>query len=79
MGVVVADFETGGGGSKGVGEFLKAVNQAVLLFEADTWVLTPKMERSLSSFQHRVARRLTRRQPRRQVLGVGNTPHWRRQ
>ena len=43
------------------GCFFKAVTQAVLLSVAETWVLTPRMERSLSSFQHRVARRLTRR------------------
>ena len=29
-----------------------------------TWVLTPMMERALSSFQHRVVRRLIRRHPR---------------
>ena len=47
------------------GNFYKAVSQAVLLFGAETWVLTPRMERALDSFQHRVARRLTGRQPRR--------------
>ena len=48
--MVVADIEPGGGGSKGVGTFFKAVMQAMLLFKAETGVLTPKMERSLSSF-----------------------------
>ena len=47
--------------------FYKAVSQAVLLFGAETWVLTPRMKQDLDSFQHRVARRFTRRQPRRQV------------
>ena len=47
------------------GNFLKAVTQAVLLFWAEMWVLTPMVERALSSFQHRVARRLTRKQTRR--------------
>ena len=37
------------------GLFFKAVVQAVLLLGAETWVLTPRMERALSSFQHRVA------------------------
>ena len=37
------------------GLFLKAVVQAVLLFGLETWVLTPRMERALGSFQHRVA------------------------
>ena len=36
------------------GHFYKAVSQAVLLFGADTWVITPRMERDLDSFQHRV-------------------------
>ena len=47
------------------GHFCKAVPQAVLLFGAKTWVLTPRMDRALDSFQHRVARRITGRQPRR--------------
>ena len=41
------------------GLFFKAVIQAVvhavLLFGAETWVLTPRTERALSSFHHRVA------------------------
>ena len=45
--------------------FSKAVTQAVLLFGAETWVLTPRMERDLSSFQHRVAQRIIRRNPGR--------------
>ena len=45
--------------------FFKAVFQTVFLFDEDTWVRTPSMERALSRFQQRVARRLTRRQPRR--------------
>ena len=58
------------------GEIFKAVLQAALLFRAETWVLTPRMERALSSFQHRVARRLTRRQPRRRGVGVGTILCW---
>ena len=46
MGAVIADFELGGGVCEGVGEFFKAVTQAVLLLGAETWVLTPRMERS---------------------------------
>ena len=56
------------------GQFFKAVTQAVLLFGAETWVLTPRMERALGSFQHRVARRLTSRQPRRRVGGSWEYP-----
>ena len=47
------------------GHFFKAVVQAVLLFGAQTWVLTPRMERALSIFQHMIAQQLTGRQPMR--------------
>ena len=50
-----------GADTKVSGHFYKAVSQAVLLFGADTWVLTPRMERALDIFQHRIARRITRR------------------
>ena len=46
--------------------FYIAVTQAVLLFEADTWVQTRRMENALDSFQPWVARNITGRQPRRQ-------------
>ena len=49
--------------------FLKAVVQVVLLFGSETWVLTPHMERALGSFQHKVARWITRMQPRRRGGG----------
>ena len=45
--------------------FYTAVTQQVLLFGAETWVLTRKTESALDAFQGRVARRLTGRQPRR--------------
>ena len=51
------------------GHFYKAVSQAVLLFRAETWVLTPRMEQALDNFQHSVARRLTGRQMRRRGDG----------
>ena len=35
----------------------------------ETWVLTPRMDRALDSFQHRVAQRLTEKQPKRQGDG----------
>ena len=38
---------------KVLGHFFKAVSQAVLLFGAATWVITPRTERSLDRFQHR--------------------------
>ena len=40
------------------------MTQAVLLFGSDTWVLAPRMERALDRFHHRVAQRITERQPR---------------
>ena len=45
------------------GIFYKAVAQAVMLFRAETWVLSSRMEWDLDSFQHRVAQRITRKQP----------------
>ena len=45
--------------------FYTAVTQQVLLFGAETWLLTRKMESALDTFQGRVARRLTGRHPRR--------------
>ena len=41
----------------------------MLLFGAETWVVTPKMERELSGFLHGAARRLTGRQARRAKNG----------
>ena len=51
------------------GKFFNAVVQAVLLFVAETWVLTTRIERALESFQHGSARRITGRQPRRRGDG----------
>ena len=45
----------GGADPKVSGNFYKAVVQAVLLFGAEMWILTPRMERALDRFQHRVA------------------------
>ena len=44
--------------------FYTAVTQQLLLFGAETWVLTRKIDSALDAFQGRVARRLTGRQPR---------------
>ena len=49
--------------------FYTVVDQAVLLFGAETWVLTTRMEKALDSFQSRVARRITGRQPRQNKDG----------
>ena len=58
--------------------FYIAVTQQALLFGAETWVLTKKMEAALDDFQGRVARRLTVRMPRRgRDMGSGCTSPWR--
>ena len=46
----------------------------MLLFGAETWVVTPKMERALSAFLHGAARRLTGRQARREKDGEWHYP-----
>ena len=48
-----------------LGNFFKALVQQVLLFGAETWVVTPRMERAMNSFMHGAARRITGRNPRR--------------
>ena len=47
------------------GNFFKAVVLQVLLFGAETWVVSPRMERALNSFIHGAARRITGRHPQR--------------
>ena len=47
------------------GNLFKAVVQQVLLFGAETWVVSPRMERALNAFIHGAARRITGRQPQR--------------
>ena len=56
------------------GNFLKAVLQAVLLFGAETWVLTPRIEQALDSFMHGDARRITGKQPLRGGSGKWTYP-----
>ena len=51
------------------GNLYKSVDQSVLLFGAEMWVLTQRMEKALDSFKSRVARRLTGKQPRQRTYG----------
>ena len=51
------------------GLLFEGVVQAVLIFGAEMWVLTPRMEWAMSSFQHRVAQRKTVRQIRQRGKG----------
>ena len=56
------------------GNFYEAVAQDVILFGAETWVLTQRMEKALDRFQSRVASRLTRKQTRRRTDGIWDYP-----
>ena len=47
-----------------LGVLFKSVVQEVLLFELETWLMTPCMGRALGSFKHRVTRRITGRHPK---------------
>ena len=47
------------------GQIYLAVMKLVLIYGSDTWVLIPCMKGVLGGFHHRVARRLTGRQPRK--------------
>ena len=47
------------------GIFFKALIQAVLIFGAETWVMTACVVWALGGFQHRVDQQITGRQPRR--------------
>ena len=49
--------------------FYIAVTQEVLLSGSETWVLMARMEKALDSFQSRVARKITGRQPWRRKDG----------
>ena len=53
-----------GAETKVLGHLFKAVVQAVLVFGAETWVLTPRPERALGRFQHRVKRWITAETPK---------------
>ena len=56
------------------GHFFKAIVHAVLLFWADMWVVTPRLERALNTFQQKLMQQVTRRQPMRQVYGSWGYP-----
>ena len=54
--------------------FFKAVVKEVLLFGLETWGLTPRIRRSLGSFQYRVARWITGKHLRQQEEGGREYP-----
>ena len=49
--------------------FYKAVFQANLLFGSETWVVTPRIGRTLSGFHHRMAHSLAVMQPKKNMAG----------
>ena len=53
-----------------VGRFYLAVVQAVILFGSATWVLTPRLEKSLEVFHHRAVWRMAGMGPKRQWYGT---------
>ena len=53
-----------------VGMFYVAVVQAVIIFESETWVLTPRLEKALEGFHHRVVRRMRGMVPKCQRDGT---------
>ena len=69
LGTTAADTKQGGGRQETVGELFRAVLQQVLLFGAEMWVVTPRMEWALNSFMHGATRRITWRQPQRGLDG----------
>jgi len=52
-----------GASPRAAGMFYKAIVQSVLLYGCETWVLTEPMLKVLRGFHHRVARRITNKQP----------------
>ena len=50
--------------------FYVAVVQTVLLFGYETWVLTPRLEKSPEGFHHPVARRMAVMGPKNQWDGI---------
>ena len=62
LGREVSDYWT-------LGMFYVAVVQEVLFHGSETWVMSPHIGRTLVSFHHRVAHRLTRRKTRRDLDG----------
>jgi hypothetical protein len=59
---------------KMMASFYKAIIQAVLLYGADSWVLTQEMERKLQSFHHRCARYIARKHIRKDGHGQWIAP-----
>ena len=57
-----------------IGCFYLAMVQSVLLFSAETWVVTLQIVRLLGSFHHKVERRMVVIQPQRRTEGSWDYP-----
>ena len=64
--MVVTDFDPGGGGSEGVGTFFQDGDTCSVVVLGGDVGTDPQEGAGPEYFQHRVARRLTGRKPRRQ-------------
>ena len=54
MGMVLQDFWAGGGRTPDPWHFNKAKVHATLVFGSDTWVMKPRIGRTLGGFHYRV-------------------------
>ena len=52
------------------GTFYKVVVQATLLFDSETWVMNPRIGRTLGRFHHRVAHHLAGMKPKQYMGGA---------
>jgi hypothetical protein len=62
---IVRVLDKEGASPRAKGFFYKTIVQSVLLYGCETWTVTGSMLRVLSSFHHRVARRITDMMPRK--------------
>ena len=51
------------------GTFYKEVVQGILLIGVETWVVSPRILKTLGGFHHKVARRLVGMRPRQDTTG----------
>ena len=54
--------------------FYKSLIQETLLFGSETWVMTPRIERTLGEFHHRVSFHLVAMKPKRYMEGMWEYP-----
>ena len=69
LGTAISDNQAGGGGPQTAGIFYKAVVQENLLLDTDTWVISPRIGKTLGGFHHMVTRQLVVMRPRWDTTG----------